>query len=155
MATGYWKNDEETKKRFIDGWFATGDLAYVDEDGNVILSARDTDLINMGGVKVDPDRVDLILSAHPDVLESGTFSITRSNGQTLAVSAIIMKQNGNVEEIRKYMKSKLVTGSSKLIVPVPEIPRNNNGKLDRKKLSELYAKRILDHMDAVDAKRRV
>jgi acyl-coenzyme A synthetase/AMP-(fatty) acid ligase len=155
MAVGYWRNQEESKKRFKDGWFESGDLALVNENGQVILSARDTDLINMDGVKIDPDRVDLVLMKHPDVVDCGTFSLTRRNGATVAVTMAKVASPAKIEEITKFMRVNLRLGSSKLILPVDLIPRNANGKLDRTALADLYAKKVSDYMDKSDASRRV
>lgn len=142
MSSGYWKNPVETAKRFRDGWFETGDLAFKTSDGKIILSARDSQLINMGGVKVDPDRIDLIISGFPDVLDCGTFALRRSNGQVLAVSMVRVTSNDQIEKINNYLRAKLGSGRPKLVLPVKEIPRNANGKLDRNALEKLYSKRV-------------
>ena len=60
---GYWHNDEETKKAFTDdGWFRTGDLAVIDDDGFITLTGRTKELINRGGVKYNPVEVELLVS---------------------------------------------------------------------------------------------
>lgn len=142
MSSGYFENEAETKLRFSAGWFRTGDLALRDENGNVILSARDSELINMGGHKVDPDEIDIVLKNHPDVKDAGTFEYLRPTGENLAISIIVPRQGAKVGEIVKYMKAQLGSHTSKIVIPALELPRNENGKLDRIKLKEMHQKTI-------------
>lgn len=153
MFSGYWKNEAETKKRLVDGWFVTGDLAYIAPGGRVTLSARDSEIINAGGVKVDPDRVDITLAAHPIVVDCGTFQLNRKNGQVLIVTMAILREKGKLKELADYLKARLGAYRSKMIFPVDKIPRNANGKLDRVALAKMYSTKVDDYMSAQEAKR--
>lgn len=67
LAQGYWKNDELTAARFIDGWWRSGDLGLVDGDGDVFVKGRIDNRINSGGIKIHAEEVEAALLTHPDI----------------------------------------------------------------------------------------
>lgn len=68
---GYYRNDAATAVAFTDdGWFRTGDLALMDADGYVAITGRDKDIVNRGGIKINPSDVEAAIDRHPDVLLS-------------------------------------------------------------------------------------
>ena len=68
---GYWRNAEANAEAFTaDGWFRTGDLAVVAADGAVTITGREKDLINRGGIKINPADVEEAIDRHPDVVQS-------------------------------------------------------------------------------------
>lgn len=70
LMPGYADNPEATRAAFTDdGWFKTGDLAVADADGNVSITGRVKDLINRGGVKINPTDVENVINAHPAVVQ--------------------------------------------------------------------------------------
>lgn len=75
VMAGYWNAPEQTASSLRDGWFATGDLATVDEDGYFRIVGRKKDLIITGGYKIFPDEVDQALAKHPAVLEAATIGV--------------------------------------------------------------------------------
>ena len=71
LSIRYFNNDEANRVAFTgDGWFRTGDLAKRDADGNIHITGREKDIINRGGIKINPTEVEAILDAHPSVLMS-------------------------------------------------------------------------------------
>ncbi|MEE2721126.1 MAG: class I adenylate-forming enzyme family protein [Pseudomonadota bacterium] len=71
VIAGYFNNDEANRVAFTgDGWFRTGDLAKRDADGNIHITGREKDIINRGGIKINPTDVEAVLDAHPSVLMS-------------------------------------------------------------------------------------
>ena len=73
---GYYENDQANSSAFTaEGWFRTGDLARLDEDGNVSITGRQRDLINRGGVKYNPLDVELLIDGHPSVQQSAIVPI--------------------------------------------------------------------------------
>ena len=70
VFTRYYGNDEANDEAFTaDGWFRTGDVAVVDEAGNIAISGRIKDIINRGGVKYNPREVEDLLHLHPEISE--------------------------------------------------------------------------------------
>lgn len=71
VLSGYFNNPEATEEVLQpDGWFRTGDLAEIDEAGNVVMTGRVKDIINRGGIKINPIDVEALVDAHPSVLLS-------------------------------------------------------------------------------------
>ena len=70
---GYYKNPAATAEAFRNGWFHTGDLAYVDDDGYLFIVDRKKDLIIRGGYNVYPREVEEVLFAHPAVAEAAVI----------------------------------------------------------------------------------
>ncbi|MEM7341406.1 MAG: class I adenylate-forming enzyme family protein [Actinomycetota bacterium] len=66
-AAGYWKNPELTARRFVDGWWRSGDLGVLDADGDLWVQGRHDNVINTGGIKVHGEEVENALLAHPAV----------------------------------------------------------------------------------------
>jgi non-ribosomal peptide synthetase component E (peptide arylation enzyme) len=66
---GYLKNDEANRQAFTsDGWFCTGDLAMISEEGDIAICGRVKDLINRGGIKINPTEIENIVVGHDKVL---------------------------------------------------------------------------------------
>jgi cyclohexanecarboxylate-CoA ligase len=71
VIAGYFNNDDANRTAFTgDGWFRTGDLARRDSDGSVHITGRDKDIINRGGIKINPVDVEAVIDRHPSVLMS-------------------------------------------------------------------------------------
>jgi len=71
VIAGYFNNDDANRTAFTgDGWFRTGDLACRDTDGAVHITGRDKDIINRGGIKINPVDVEAVIDRHPSVLMS-------------------------------------------------------------------------------------
>jgi long-chain acyl-CoA synthetase len=74
LMLGYWGRDQATAEAIADGWYRTGDLGYLDDDGYLFLTDRRGDLINTGGRKVLPSDVEQVLLAHPGVVDAAVFA---------------------------------------------------------------------------------
>lgn len=71
ILKGYHDNPEANAASFTDdGWFRTGDLAYQDEAGNIVITGRLKDLINRGGIKINPSDIESLLDGHPSIIQS-------------------------------------------------------------------------------------
>ena len=71
---GYEDDPAANVRAFVDGWFRTGDLGYVDRDGYLFIVGRVKELINRGGFKVSPSAVDVAVMRHPEVVDAATFA---------------------------------------------------------------------------------
>ena len=69
LARGYWKDSDETARRFVDGWWRSGDLGRIDADGYVWVEGRIDNIINTGGIKVSGEEVEKAILAHPAVVQ--------------------------------------------------------------------------------------
>ena len=75
VMLGYWKNEEATNEVIRNGWFHTGDMATVDEDGNIEIVDRKKDIIISGGENISSIEVEGVLYEHPDILEAAIIAI--------------------------------------------------------------------------------
>jgi cyclohexanecarboxylate-CoA ligase len=69
VFAGYYKNADANADAFTDSWFHTGDLASRDAEGNIRITGRLKDLINRGGIKINPFDVEVLIDSHPDVMQ--------------------------------------------------------------------------------------
>lgn len=75
VFTGYWKRPDADAQSFVDGWFRTGDVAYLDDEGFVFIVDRIKDLIIRGGENIGCGTVEAALLAHPQVIEAAVFAV--------------------------------------------------------------------------------
>ena len=138
LARGYDNDVLATKQAFRRGWFRTGDLGYLDEDGFLFIVGRSTDVINRGGQKVSPAEVEAVLLRYPGVEEAAVFSVPhRGLGEDVA-AAVVLSPHSNVspQKLRNFARQHLATFK----VPrqfrlVAEIPKTASGKVNRANLA--------------------
>ncbi len=140
---GYWQMPEKTAEELRpDGFFITGDLARLDEDGYVVIVGRSKDLIISGGYNIYPKEVELVLDEMPGVLESAVIGVPHPDfGES--VVGVLVAQKGAAPDIpvilaeagKRLAKFKL----PKRLVVVDALPRNTMGKVQKNVLRERYA----------------
>jgi acyl-CoA synthetase (AMP-forming)/AMP-acid ligase II len=139
VAQGYLSNPAETARSFVDGWFRTGDLGSLDEDGYLFLTGRLKNLINRGGEKISPEHVEDVLAGCPGVVEAAVFAVPDAiYGERVGAVAVADEDIG-AEQILRYCRTRL----SAFEVPdrldvVPALPHTAKGALDRRALEALY-----------------
>lgn len=90
VMMGYYKNDEENKKALKDGWFYTGDYAYIDKDGFLFITGRKKDIIVLkNGKNVYPQEIEFLINKLPYVTESLVYQRERSNTDTMLCAKIV------------------------------------------------------------------
>jgi len=133
VFNGYESAPDENKAAFVDGWFRTGDIGYLDDDGYLFLTGRKKELINKGGEKISPSEIDAILMTHPGILDAMAFPIKdQVLGEDIAVMIIRKQENLSEDDIRMYLVDHI--NPSKLprkIYFVDKIPKNPAGKPQR------------------------
>ncbi|KZB65319.1 malonyl-CoA synthase [Thalassospira sp. MCCC 1A02491] len=140
---GYWQMPEKTASEFrTDGFFITGDLATIGEDGYVTIVGRDKDLIISGGFNVYPKEVEEVIAEYDEVEEVAIFGLPHPDfGE--AVAGVIVAANGSqadTDEIIKRTQDKLAKFKvPKRIWVIKELPRNTMGKIQKAQLRKQYA----------------
>ena len=145
IMKGYWKDEERTKKAFTpDGWYRTGDLGYVDEEGYIYLTGRGDDVIVRGGENIGPDEVESVLYSHPKVEEAAVIGVKDIEwGQQ--VRAIVRLKEGETateQEIIDFCRPRLAgyKRPTSVILVKEELPKTSTGKVLRRILREKYGK---------------
>ncbi len=139
---GYWKMPEKTKEELReDGFFITGDLGMVDDQGYVSIIGRSKDLIITGGYNVYPKELELLIDDIDGVVESAVIGLPHPDfGEGVAV--VVVKEKGH-ELSEDGIKGALKENMAKYKQPkkvffVDELPRNTMGKVQKKALRETY-----------------
>ena len=143
VFAGYWRMPEKTKEEFsADGWFRTGDVGKVDDDGYVTIVGRSKDLIISGGYNVYPAEVESFLNELPQVAESAVVGVPHPDfGE--AVVAVVVGRGGaavDADECTRVLKGRIANFKvPKAIFVVPELPRNAMGKVQKNLLRQQHA----------------
>ena len=130
VFSGYEDAPEENAAAFTDGWFKTGDLGYLDNDGYLYLTGRKKELINKGGEKIAPEEIDTLLRSHPGVMEAMTFLIEDPVlGEDIAAMVVRKQENLTEHEIRRFLLNHVTPSKIPCkIYFVAEIPKTATGK---------------------------
>lgn len=135
MAAGYFGLPEETARVFRDGYYFTGDLGMVDEEGYIYIKGRKKLLINIGGFKVDPGEVENLLSQHPDISEAAVFGITDGRGSERVKAVIVAGRPMDVKDVIGYCRERMAGYKVPAVVEFRrELPRSPSGKILRERL---------------------
>jgi acyl-CoA synthetase (AMP-forming)/AMP-acid ligase II len=142
VARGYLANPAETAHNFADGWFRTGDLGSLDQDGYLFLTGRIKNIINRGGEKISPEHVEAILTACTGVTEAAVFAIPDATYGERVGAAVVVGRAESVgpDEILQYCRSRL----SPFEVPdrlevAAALPHTAKGALDRRAVVDQFA----------------
>jgi o-succinylbenzoate---CoA ligase len=136
----YLDDDKETSSNLINGFYHTGDLGFVDDDGYLFIEARRTDLIVTGGENVSPIEVEKALLQIPGIQDACVFAKpSKTWGQIIACAIVVENASLNEKMIRENLKQKL-TGYKipKQFFFVDKLPRTSLGKLERDKIRKMF-----------------
>ncbi len=137
ITPGYADRPDATAAAFSDGWFATGDIGYLDDEGYLYVLDRRADLIISGGENVYPAEVEAVLVSHPDVLEAGVCGQDDREWGQVPIAFVHVRSESNVstEELMSYARQRLARYKQpRAIYLTDQLPRNSSGKLLRRKL---------------------
>jgi O-succinylbenzoic acid--CoA ligase len=140
VTPGYFNREEATLAAVKDGWFYTGDLGYVDEEGFLFVMDRRSDLIISGGENVYPAEIEAVLAGHPLVKEAGVAGVKDDRWGQVPVAFIVPVAGANIVEadILSFVTERLANFKiPKQIVIVDCLPRNASSKLMRRELVKL------------------
>jgi len=128
-------------KQVIDGLMSTGDVGHFDAHGRLFIDGRDDDMILSGGENVFPQEVEDLLIGHEQIIDAAVFGVPdRDFGQRLA-AMVVRTPDASVseEECKAYVRERLARYKvPREITFVDELPRTSTGKLQRRRLGELY-----------------
>ena len=138
----YWGLPEKTKETFRDdGWFITGDLGRIDDDGYVHIVGRDKDLIISGGFNVYPAEIEALLDAIPGVAESAVIGVPHPDFGEGVTAVLALEAGARVSEstVRDALAGELAKFKQpKRVFFVKQLPRNAMGKIQKVQLRDAY-----------------
>jgi acyl-CoA synthetase (AMP-forming)/AMP-acid ligase II len=141
VVRGYLGDPAITAANFTDGWLRTGDLGSLSADGDLTIRGRIKELINRGGEKISPERVEGVLASHPNVLEVAVFGVPdKLYGETVA--AVIVPRESPAaapDELALFCRERLAAFE----VPATfeeagELPHTAKGSLDRRAVADRF-----------------
>jgi acyl-CoA synthetase (AMP-forming)/AMP-acid ligase II len=140
MATGYVNDPAPTAVMFRDGWFYPGDMGSLDGARRLQVAGRVDELLNIGGQKLSPSDLEAMVLRHATVTDVGVCSLPNANGVEEIHVAVTGAQGGDQELLQQIGRA-FAAGrlSGFYVFPVDRIPRNANGKIERRRLKELIA----------------
>lgn len=143
VCSGYWNDPQATAEAMRDGWFYTGDLARVDEEGCFYIVGRKKDMFISGGENVYPAEVENILNSHPQVVEAAVIGVPDEKWGEVGMAFVVPRpgEKLNCDELVEFCRGKL----AKYKVPryfeiVDELPKNQAGKVVKSALRERFVR---------------
>lgn len=136
MFDAYFSPWKSRKDVLLNGWFKTGDLGSIDDEGFLIISGRDKNVINFTGMKIFPEEVESVLNRHPAVKESLVYGVSHPRYGELPCAKIVFKDEMNSDfdtnEIRRFCYNRLPPYKvPKEIAQVKTLEKTASGKLKR------------------------
>jgi len=141
---GYWRRPEINSETFKEGWFCSGDLGYVDQDGYLYVVDRKQDLIITGGQNIYPVEIEEILYTHPSVALATVIGLPDEVKGELAKAYIVVKEGAQATEgeIIEYVKTHIAKYKAPRMVEfVDSLPQGPTGKILKRELRAQILKR--------------
>ncbi|QQW33843.1 fatty-acid--CoA ligase FadD5 [Mycobacterium marinum] len=140
LMSGYWNNPEATAEAFAGGWFHSGDLVRMDEDGYVWVVDRKKDMIISGGENVYCAEVENVLASHPSIVEVAVIGRADEKwGEVPIAVAAVTKDHLRIEDLGEYLTERLARYKHpKALEIVDALPRNPSGKVLKTELRLRY-----------------
>jgi long-chain acyl-CoA synthetase len=125
-----------------DGWFLTGDIGYLDDEGILFITDRKKDMIIMSGWKIYPTEVENVIIQHPAIADVAVFGITDERKGEIPVAAVVLKPRSSLTEAELGVFCRAHLAGYKIprtMVIVDSLPRVHGWKLLRRTLREKFS----------------
>jgi long-chain acyl-CoA synthetase len=142
VAKGYWNMPDATAEVFRkDGWFLTGDIGYLDEEGILYITDRKKDMIIMSGWKIYPTEVENVIIQHPAIADVAVFGVPDERKGEVVVAAVVLKPGASFteSELESWCRDHLAGYKiPRTLMIVGALPRVHGWKLLRRTLREMF-----------------
>jgi long-chain acyl-CoA synthetase len=138
VMKGYWRRPDATAEVMRDGWFHTGDIGYVDEDGYFFIVDRMKDMIIRGGYNVYPREIEEVLYEHPAVREVAVVGVPHPELGEEVGAAVALHDGAAADEesLREFVRSRVAAYKYPRVVWfVDELPKGPSGKIVKREIS--------------------
>ncbi|WP_374830457.1 long-chain-fatty-acid--CoA ligase [Paenochrobactrum pullorum] len=139
LMLGYWQRDDDTACSFTkDGFFRTGDLGFMDENGYTKIVDRKKDMILVSGFNVYPNELEEVLVAHDSIKEAAAIGVPDAiSGEVVKLFIVRKDPNLSEEEVKAYCAERLTNYKRPRMIEFrDELPKSNVGKILRRKLRD-------------------
>lgn len=138
VVDGYLDNPEANASSFRGGWFRTGDVGVLSDDGYLTLVGRIKELINRGGEKISPYEVEAVLLEHPHVAEAAAYPVPDEKYGEQVGAVVVVTTAVSAGELLDYCAQRLVSFKVPAQLAIrPQIPKGPTGKVQRRLLAGL------------------
>jgi long-chain acyl-CoA synthetase len=137
VMRGYWNREDATREAVRDGWFHTGDIAVVDDEGYFSIVDRKKDLIIRGGYNVYPREIEEVLYEHPAVREAAVVGVPHESLGEEVGAVVVLKDGASASEddVRRYMKERVAAYKYPRVVWfADELPKGPTGKILKREI---------------------
>ncbi|AKK04063.1 long-chain-fatty-acid--CoA ligase [Corynebacterium epidermidicanis] len=141
---GYLNQPEATANSFHNGWYRTGDIGVMEEDGFIRLVARIKEIIITGGFNVYPSEVEEVLRAHPDVVGCAVVGMPRADGSENVCAAVTLSEGATMdpEALKEYCRTKLTRYKvPRKFYHFEQLPQDQMGKIRRREVRDQLVER--------------
>jgi fatty-acyl-CoA synthase len=141
VMAGYWKQPEATEAVIVDGWFHTGDMATLDDEGMIEIVDRKKDLIISGGENVSSIEVEGMLYKHPAVLEAACIAIPDERWGEVPAALVVLKpeMSATEAEVIEFCRERMAHFKCpKAVSFIDTLPRTATGKIQKNLLRDKY-----------------
>jgi fatty-acyl-CoA synthase len=141
LLTGYWGKPAETAEAFRGGWFHSGDVGTMDEEGYITIVDRTKDIINTGGVLVASREVEDAILTHPAVSECAVIGLPDPRWIEAVTAVVVLRQGAQATEAALIEHARQHLAAFKLpkrVILAEELPRNTAGKLLKRQLRAMH-----------------
>ncbi|MBS4208581.1 o-succinylbenzoate--CoA ligase [Bacillus sp. FJAT-50079] len=135
VTSGYLQREDANKEAFQNGWFRTGDLGYLDEEGFLYILDRRSDLIISGGENIYPAEIEEVLMEIPEVMEAGVTGVNDAVWGKVPYAFVVLSNPLSEQNIIEFCRGKLASYKMpKRIYQIEALPRNGANKIVRRQL---------------------
>ncbi len=137
VMNGYWNRDDLTDEVIRDGWFHTGDLARMDEDGFVYIVDRKKDMFISGGENVYPAEIEKVLLGHPGIADAAVVGVPDKKWNEVGKAFVVTREGIflDADEIHRFLEDSLAKYKiPKYIEFVEKLPKTASGKIKKAEL---------------------
>ena len=143
IANEYYKDPERSKETFGDGWYHTGDIATMDEEGYIRLVDRKKDLVKSAGEWISSVDLENLIMAYPKVMEAAIIGVPHPKWQERPLACVVATpgESLSADELKDFLKDKVKAAFwiPDEIIFLKEIPKTSVGKFNKQELRKLYA----------------
>jgi fatty-acyl-CoA synthase len=142
LLQGYYRDEAKTAEAFVGGWFHSGDLATVDQEGYITIVDRKKDMIKSGGENVASREVEEVIYQHPSVAEVAVIGLPHPVWIEAVAAVVVpragqdLTEDGVISHCRQHLATFKVP---KAVVLVETLPKNPSGKILKRSLRDAHA----------------
>ncbi len=141
VTPGYWNLAEANAKSLVDGWFKTGDLMRMDDEGYIYVEGRKKEMYISGGENVYPREIEKVLQEYPDVAEAAVIGVHHEKWGESGAAFVCLKpgQQATETELLTYCATYLAKFKiPKHLIFLEALPKNATGKVDKQQLNKIF-----------------